>query len=150
MFALRIGRTVFMGAKRKKTINVPKLYRVILPVKNIDRAAAFYAKVLGIPGERISGGRHYFKCGGTILACYSPKGDGDPVGKGWRFHPNQYVYFSVRNLIAAYRRVSNAGGKTLGGAATMPWGERMFWARDPFGNPISFVDERTLFRGSSR
>jgi hypothetical protein len=29
----------------------------------------------------------------------------------------------------------------------MPWGERMFWASDPFGNPISFVDERTVFTG---
>jgi hypothetical protein len=29
----------------------------------------------------------------------------------------------------------------------MPWGERRFWARDPFGNPISFVDEKTLFTG---
>lgn len=30
----------------------------------------------------------------------------------------------------------------------MPWGERMFWAADPFGNPISFVDEKTKFTGS--
>jgi hypothetical protein len=29
----------------------------------------------------------------------------------------------------------------------MPWGERMFWARDPFDNPISFVDEKTVFTG---
>ena len=26
-------------------------------------------------------------------------------------------------------------------------GERMFWAIDPFGNPISFVDEKTVFMG---
>ena len=31
--------------------------------------------------------------------------------------------------------------------ATMPWGERLFYARDPFGSRISFVDERTLFTG---
>jgi hypothetical protein len=32
----------------------------------------------------------------------------------------------------------------------MPWGERMFWANDPFGNPFSFVDDRTLFTGRSQ
>jgi len=28
-----------------------------------------------------------------------------------------------------------------------PWGELSFYAKDPFGNPICFVDERTIFRG---
>jgi hypothetical protein len=28
-----------------------------------------------------------------------------------------------------------------GGIATQPWGERMFSTHDPFGNPISFVDD---------
>ena len=30
---------------------------------------------------------------------------------------------------------------------TQPWGERMFYAQDPFGNPIAFVDDKTLFKG---
>jgi hypothetical protein len=30
----------------------------------------------------------------------------------------------------------------------MPWGERLFYAKDPSGNPICFVDEGTLFTGS--
>jgi catechol 2,3-dioxygenase-like lactoylglutathione lyase family enzyme len=52
------------------------LYRVIQPVKNIEEAARFYSHVLGIPGERVSPGRHYFICGHTILACYDPITDG--------------------------------------------------------------------------
>ena len=28
-----------------------------------------------------------------------------------------------------------------------PWGERSFYARDPFGNGLCFVDETTLFTG---
>jgi hypothetical protein len=36
---------------------------------------------------------------------------------------------------------------------TRPWGERSFYATDPFGNPICnpicFVDSRTLFIRSS-
>jgi predicted enzyme related to lactoylglutathione lyase len=126
-----------------------KLYRVILPVRDIARAAEVYAKLLQKPGERVSPGRHYFDCGGTILACYDPVADGDQEEGGWRHHPNQYVYFSVDDLEAALARCRDVGCEIVGaGIQKMPWGERMFWALDPFRNPISFVDEKTLFTGS--
>ena len=125
-----------------------KLYRVILPVRDIDRAAEIYSRLLETPGQRISPGRHYFDCGGTILACYDPNADGDGEQGGWRHHPNQYVYFAVGDLDGAYERALQAGCKIVdGGIQKMPWGERMFWAIDPFGNPISFVDETTVFVG---
>ena len=125
------------------------LYRVIHPVKDIEIAARFYSKVLEASGERVSPGRHYFDCGGTILACYDPTADGDGIGEGWRHHVNQYLYFAVLDLDAALERVRQAGGEVVGNIETMPWGERMFYAKDPFGNPISFVDQETVFRGSS-
>ena len=75
-----------------------RLYRVILPVPDIDAAASFYAHVLNDPGERVSPGRHYFDCGGVILAVYSPSADGDDPGDGWGFHENQYLYFSIDDL----------------------------------------------------
>jgi predicted enzyme related to lactoylglutathione lyase len=124
------------------------LYRVIQPVKNIEEAARFYSHVLGIPGERVSPGRHYFICGHTILACYDPITDGDGNGNGWSHHFNQYLYFAMADLEGMQAKVANAGGKITAPIEAMPWGERMFYARDPFGNPISFVDERTVFRGS--
>jgi len=43
------------------------LFRVILPVSDIEAASDFYTQVLGMSGIRVSGGRHYFDCGGTIL-----------------------------------------------------------------------------------
>lgn len=125
-----------------------ELYRVIQPVKDIEAAAQFYSRVLGMPGERISPGRHYFSCGSTILACYDPVADGDGAGEGWRHHFNQYLYFAVADLDGALARVRDAGGEIDAQIETMPWGERMFYAKDPFGNPISFVDERTVFRGA--
>lgn len=126
-----------------------KLYRVILPVSDIEAASRFYSQVLVDPGERISPGRHYFDCGGTVLACYDPIADGDQLGDGWRHHADQYIYFSVDDLQASLSRVESAGGTIVeGGIQEMPWGERMFWAADPFGNPISFVDETTTFTGS--
>jgi predicted enzyme related to lactoylglutathione lyase len=124
------------------------LYRVILPVKDIEAAVHFYARVLCVGGERVSPGRHYFACGQTILACYDPVADGDAIGTGWLHHASQYIYFATNELEATLERVRDAGGEITAPIETMPWGERMFYAKDSFGNPISFVDERTVFRGS--
>lgn len=125
-----------------------RLYRVILPVRDIERAAQFYGTLLGLDGQRVSPGRHYFDCGGTILACYDPGADGDAIGRGWRFHPNQYCYFAVPDLESVFRRAHDLACTDLDAAVSeMPWGERLFYARDPFGNPICFVDESTLFTG---
>jgi hypothetical protein len=33
----------------------------------------------------------------------------------------------------------------MGAIARRPWGERSFYMRDPFGNPLCFVDEASLF-----
>ena len=122
-----------------------KLYRVILPVSDIEKSTAFYRALLQAEGERVSPGRHYFNCGGTILACFDPKADGD----GFDARPNpDHIYFSVADLDAAYDRMRRAGAaSTDEQIRKMPWGERMFYARDPFGNPFAVVDEKTVFTG---
>jgi predicted enzyme related to lactoylglutathione lyase len=128
-------------------MQAPRLYRVILPVTDIEQAAAFYSAVFGVPGRRVSPGRHYFPCGGTLLACYDPVADGDGDQGGWHFHPNQYLYFAVSDLETMLTHVTAAGGTVDGPIETMPWGERLFYARDPSSTPICFVDENTLFTG---
>ncbi len=35
-------------------MNPPKLYRVIMPVNDIEKASLFYQEVLQIKGERVS------------------------------------------------------------------------------------------------
>lgn len=133
-----------------------KLFRVIVPVTDIDQAARFYARVLDLPGERISGGRHYFDCGGTILACFCPAADGD----AFDLPPNpDHLYFSVTDLEGTLRAAREAGavfpaGEVHGSPgdriATRPWGERSFYVQDPFGNRLCFVDADTLFTGHDR
>lgn len=120
-----------------------KLFRVILPVGDVDEAAAFYAAILGWAGERVSGGRHYFDCGGTILACVNP------AGERLEMRPNvDHVYFSVDDLEATLERARSAGCSWLGDEIKVyPWGERSFYARDPWGNPICFVEAGTEFTG---
>jgi predicted enzyme related to lactoylglutathione lyase len=126
-----------------------RLYRVILPVSDIAAAARFYGAILGTPGKRVSRGRHYFGDGeqGAILACYDPAADGDALGDGWKHHPSQYVYLSVTDLEQTRRDCAAAGAQDITQIEAMPWGETMFYALDPFGNPISFVKAGTEFVG---
>ena len=124
----------------------PKLYRIIFPVEDIEKAAEFYSNVLNQKGMRVSPGRHYFNIGGTILACYDPKADGDEQGN-WKFHENQYIYISVTDLEAVRNNMKKLHCKSLGKIEKMPWGETLFYANDPFGNPICFVDNKTVFTG---
>ena len=127
------------------------LYRVIVPVTDIEAAARFYAALLGDAGERVSSGRHYFSAGGAgaILACYDPAADGDKMEDGWRHHSNQYVYFSVPDLEATRAAAARAGATEITKIAKMPWGETLFYAKDPFANPICFVAAGTEFKGGA-
>jgi predicted enzyme related to lactoylglutathione lyase len=129
-----------------------KLFRVL--VTDIERAGHFYEKVLAIRGKRISPGRHYFDCEGTILACYDPKADGD----GYTATPiPEPIYLSVDDLEAVFQRAEEAGAQfpqdvvpdvgPLGKIAVRPWGERSFYASDPFGNPLCFVSHESVFTG---
>jgi catechol 2,3-dioxygenase-like lactoylglutathione lyase family enzyme len=125
-----------------------------MPVGDIDAGERFYSRVLGQRGTRVSPGRHYFDCEGTILACYDPTADGD----GYEARPlPEPVYFAVDDLEATHAAVRDAGGTfsaavvpdvgPLGEIAVRPWGERSFYAGDPFGNPLCFVSRDSLFRG---
>jgi uncharacterized glyoxalase superfamily protein PhnB len=122
-----------------------RLFRVIIPVSNIEDAASYYSAVLEQPGKRISPGRHYFGCGSAILACFDPRADGDP----WDAQPNpDHVYFTVDDLDACYARVSQqSSGSILKPIQTQPWGERSFYCIDPFGNKLCFVHQSTVFTG---
>lgn len=125
--------------------DTPRLYRVILPVRDVEQAATFYEAALDARGERVSPGRHYIACGAVILALYDPRADGDDFDP----RPNQeHVYFAVADLEGAMNRVRAAGPRRIDDRIeTMPWGERSFYCVDPFGNPLCFVDERTVFTG---
>ena len=121
-----------------------RLFRVILPVSNIDDAALFYGKLLEHPGQRVSEGRHYFDCGGVILACFDPSRE-----DGYRARPNpEQIYFAVGDLKAVFARARTLGCREIDDQIkTQPWGERSFYFVDPFGNQICFVDEKTVFTG---
>ena len=132
-----------------------RLYRVLVPVGDIEAAKDFYAAVLGEPGRRVSPGRHYFDCEGTILACFDPGAEGD--GRAARPNP-ECIYLAVADLEATCQACKDAGASfdegsppgvgPLGSIARRPWGEESFYVRDPFGNPVCFVRRDTVFTGT--
>ena len=122
-----------------------------MPAADLEIAVRFYQGLLEQEGMPISPGRHYFECGGVILAVYNPKRDGDPAEPRPNF---EHVYFAVADLDDAFRRAERVGGLSthtgdgnlpMGQIARRPWGERSFYLSDPFGNPLCFVDETTVY-----
>lgn len=129
----------------------PALFRMILQVSDLDRAAEFYSNLLGDEGRRIPrASRHYIDCGPVILALV------DVTAGGEQAKPlPDYIYFSVDNLESFYDRAKalnsladeDVHGASAGEITVRPWGERSFYCNDPWGNGLCFVDGTTLFTG---
>ncbi len=98
-------------------------------------------------GRKVGGGRVYFDCGPMTLALLKLEGTPTPIP--------EYVYFAVDELEALHARAKNLDalskekvhGESAAEIVVRPWGERSFYAFDPWGNGLCFVDDKTLFTG---
>jgi len=135
--------------KGSGSIDVPQFFRLNIEVGDLKSAISFYAKLLGIEGRRQAGSRCYFECGPVTLQVLDVSSECQP-------HPAaKALYFTVNDLEAVYERakplnclsreeVHDAPG---GGIVVRPWGERSFYALDPWRNPLCFVEEGTVYTG---
>jgi catechol 2,3-dioxygenase-like lactoylglutathione lyase family enzyme len=132
----------------QSTTDSPKIFRVTLEVSNLDEAAAFYSRLLGLDGKRHPGARHYFDCGGVILAVLDPTVGGVTPTPG-----PKSLYFAVRDLDAVHARAKalkalapyKVHGEPRGDPIKRPWGERSFYVTDKWGNDLCFVEDGTLY-----
>jgi len=129
--------------------DVPQFFRLNVEVGDLEAATAFYTKLLGIQGRTQRGARCYFDCGPVTLSVLDVSSGGTP-------HPAaKALYFTVRDLDAAFARASELGCLSRqevhdapgGGIVVRPWGERSFYAQDPWNNPLCFVEEGTVYTG---
>ena len=128
--------------------DIPKLFRVTVEVANLDEAATFYAKLFNTDGKRHPGARHYFDCGGVILAVLDVSQGGMVPTPG-----PKSLYFAVKDLDAVHARATNlkalapykVHGQAAGEPIKRPWGERSFYVVDKWGNDLCFVEEGTLY-----
>ena len=124
------------------------IFRVVLQVSSLESAQRFYGELLGAQGRLVGGGRLYFDCGGVWLSLQE-HGKAPAAG-------SDDLYFAVADLESFHARAKKLGclstadvhGKSGGEIAKRPWGERSFYAEDPDGNGLCFVDQTTLFTGS--
>ena len=137
------------SSKRAAPDDTPRFFRLNIEVGDLDAAATFYTRLLGVQGRKQPGQRCYFECGPVTLQVLDVSSNSQP-------HPAaKALYFTVKNLEAAFDRakalnclssddVHDAPG---GGIVVRPWGERSFYAEDPWGNPLCFVEEGTVYTG---
>ena len=126
----------------------PRLFRVTVEVADLDRATDIYRELLGIDGQRHPGARHYFDCGGVILAVLDISQGGLSPTPG-----PQSVFFAVDDVDAVHRRADGLGvlapyqvhGEPAGVVVERPWGERSFYVVDPWGNDLCFCQDGTLY-----
>ena len=129
--------------------DVPQFFRLNIEVGDLPAATAFYAKLLGIEGRMQAGRRSYFECGAVTLQVVDVSSHHPP-------HPAaKALYFTVKDLEAAFDRAKALGclspedvhDARAGGIVVRPWGERSFYAEDPWSNPLCFVEEGTVYTG---
>ena len=127
-------------------MDVPSLFRISVEVGDLDRAVAFYSRLFGVQGNRQAGARSYFGCGPVTLSVLEM-----PAPHTAR----KELYFTVKDLDTAFERARDlhclstelVHDAPAGQITVHPWGERSFYAEDPWGNPLCFVQEDTVYAG---
>lgn len=125
-----------------------RLFRVTVEVADLDAATELYSELLGIAGERHPGARHYFDCGGVILALIDVAQGGLSPTPG-----PKSLFLAVDDIEAVHQRAIRLGvlapyqvhGEPAGDVIERPWGERSFYVIDPWGNDLCFCEEGTLY-----
>jgi len=138
-----------MHAERAAPDDVPQLFRLNVEVGDLDAAIVFYTDLLGLQGRKQAGRRCHFDCGPVTVQLLDVSSNGLP-------HPAaRSLYFTVQNLEAAFDRArtlnclsrEDVHEAPAGRIVVRPWGERSFYAEDPWGNPLCFVEEGTVYVG---
>jgi len=129
--------------------DVPQFFRMNIEVGDLQTAIDFYTKLLALQGRKQPGARVYFEAGPVTLQVVDVSSVGKPHAAA------KALYFTVKDLDAAFARAQALGCLSResvhdapgGGIVVRPWGERSFYADDPWGNPLCFVDEGTIYAG---
>ena len=129
--------------------DIPQFFRLNIEVADLDAAVAFYTKLSGIKGRKQPGRRCYFDCGPVTLQVLDVSSNHQP------HTATKALYFTVSNLEAAFSRAQelkclsseDVHSATAGEIVVHPWGERSFYVADPWGNPLCFVEEGTVYTG---
>lgn len=116
---------------------------VVLVVRDLDRALAFWVDTLGLPLGHRSGPYAQLDTGATRLALFERHAMAatlrrelhppDPAAPGFE------VGFKVADVDAAYAQLVAAGVQAVTPPTDRPWGQRTAYLRDPDGHLVELA-----------
>lgn len=116
---------------------MPRLFRVVLPVRDLALARRFYASLLGEEGQGFMPGWHTFNFGGALLTLHEV-----PVAAP---HGEPTCISAEESVVQLHYRAQSLRAPQLDREPhTLPSGEYGFAMRDPWGNALWIVDERSV------
>ncbi len=126
--------------------DVPQFFRMNIEVGDLSAAQNFYETLLNTQRRGQAGQRFYINAGPVafqVVASANPH----TAAKA--------LYFATTDLdavharAAAFNALSDESVHDLRGGdiSVKPWGERSFYANDPWGNPLCFVEAGTVYAG---
>jgi predicted enzyme related to lactoylglutathione lyase len=126
--------------------DAPQMFRLNVEVGDLAQAAQLYGALFSQPTRPQAGARFYVSAGPVTLQVVETAPP-HPCAKA--------LYFTVRDLDAMHARVAQLGclsrtmvhGQVGGEISVRPWGERSFYADDPWGNALCFVEAGTVYAG---
>ena len=125
------------------TLDLRSIGQLMIPVKDVERATAFYRDVLGLPFVFAFPGNAFFDADGVRLYLANPSEPG--------FAGPVTIYFRVSDVRAAVERLEARGATffsrphiTHRDPAYDLW---MAFARDPDGNNIGLMAEMPTSQG---
>lgn len=123
------------------TPGLGRIHQIAQPIKDIDRAVAFYRDALGVPLLFTAPpSLAFFDCAGVRLMLSPPSPGHD--------HPGSVLYFAVDDILAAHRGLSERGvvfSEPPKKIATLP--DREVWLApfaDTEGNTLALMSEPRL------
>jgi len=118
-----------------------RIHQIAQPIKDLDRAVAFYRDALGVPLLFTAPpSLAFFDCAGVRLMLSPPSPGHD--------HPGSVLYFAVDDIAAAHRALSERGVVFTDAPkkiATLP--DREVWLApfaDTEGNTLALMSEPRL------
>jgi hypothetical protein len=130
--------------------DIPQMFRLNVEVGGLAAAQTFYETLFGATGRAQAGNRFYLNAGPVALQIVNVTafgGSPHPAAKA--------LYFTVNDLDAVHARAASLNalstemvhGVSGGDISVKPWGERSFYANDPWANPLCFVEAGTVYAG---
>ena len=115
---------------------------LVLPVNDIETAAAWYGRVLGFETVYLHEGKHegevtnYAILRRDEVAVHLILDEPPPYEEAWTKAGTGYLYLIVRDVDTVFEDVESQGVEITRGLQTENWGARGFNLTDPSGNAI--------------